>query len=198
MARNKPNTAPATDATISPEQLEAERLTREQVAAETAELSPEEFAVQFPELHARITEAAQVAEVQQIRQEARAEVAMLSVEAFAGQFGELHARIAEAARPALPPQPDLNVKGFLLEVDDPFAEGTLRTFGKLTGVKGLRLPYVLPKKSAATPKALLNYIVRAGGTDAKRADRAKAAFEKLTGTTSGEAMKLPKKKSPKK
>ena len=42
--------------------------------------------------------------------------------------------------------PNLNVPGFLLEVDDPFAEGTLRTYQSLTGLDGLRLPFIIPFK----------------------------------------------------
>lgn len=42
--------------------------------------------------------------------------------------------------------PNLNVPGFLLEVDDPFARGTLEQYEILQGLKGLRLPYVLPFK----------------------------------------------------
>lgn len=43
--------------------------------------------------------------------------------------------------------PNLNVPGFLLEVDDPFAAGTLRNYARLKGVDGLRLPFVLPFKA---------------------------------------------------
>ncbi len=42
--------------------------------------------------------------------------------------------------------PNLNMPGFLLEVDDPFAEGTLRTYQSLKGLDGLRLPFVIPFK----------------------------------------------------
>jgi len=42
--------------------------------------------------------------------------------------------------------PNLNVPGFLLELDDPFAEGTLQQYGNMKGLDGLRLPYVLPFK----------------------------------------------------
>ena len=40
--------------------------------------------------------------------------------------------------------PNLNVPGFLLELEDPFAAGTLEKYGNLKGLDGLRLPYVLP------------------------------------------------------
>jgi len=73
----------------------------------------------------------------------------------------------------------LNVPGFLLELDDPFAEGTLRTYQKLKGIGGLRLPHVLPYKDKKTKGALENYILRAaGGGDNKRADAARRAMEK--------------------
>lgn len=42
--------------------------------------------------------------------------------------------------------PNLNVPGFLLELDDPFAKGTLEKYGNMKGLDGLRLPYVLPFK----------------------------------------------------
>jgi len=40
--------------------------------------------------------------------------------------------------------PNLKVPGFLLEVDDPFAESTLQAYQGLKGIDGLRLPFVLP------------------------------------------------------
>lgn len=42
--------------------------------------------------------------------------------------------------------PNLNVPGFLLEFDDPFAQGTLDRYQGLMGLDGLRLPYVVPFK----------------------------------------------------
>ena len=75
---------------------------------------------------------------------------------------------------------NLNVPGFLLEIEDPFAEGTLRTYQKLKGIGGLRLPHVLPYKDKKTKEALQNYILRAaGGGDNKRADAARRAMEKI-------------------
>jgi len=74
----------------------------------------------------------------------------------------------------------LNVPGFLLESDDPFAEGTLRTYQKLKGIGGLRLPHVLPYKDKKTRAALENYALRAaGGGDKVRADAARRAMEKI-------------------
>lgn len=40
--------------------------------------------------------------------------------------------------------PNLKVPGFLLEVDDPFAESTLQAYQGLKGIDELRLPFVLP------------------------------------------------------
>jgi hypothetical protein len=73
----------------------------------------------------------------------------------------------------------LNVPGFLLDSDDPFAGGTLRTYQKLKGIGGLRLPHVLPFKDKKTKETLKNYILRAlGGGDKVRADAARRAMEK--------------------
>lgn len=74
---------------------------------------------------------------------------------------------------------NLNIPGFLLELQDPFASGALRTYEKVSGSSGLRLPCVLPYKSKHTKAALKSYIVRAsGGGDVKRAELAKLAMEK--------------------
>lgn len=76
--------------------------------------------------------------------------------------------------------PDLKVPGFLLEIDDPIAGGTLRAFQKMKGISNLRLPYVLPYKDKATKAALENYILRANGSgDSKRAEAARKAMEKI-------------------
>lgn len=74
---------------------------------------------------------------------------------------------------------NLSVPGFLLELDDPFANGTLRTYQKLKGIGGLRLPHVLPFKDKKTKPTLKNYILRAAGSgDNVRADAARRAMEK--------------------
>ena len=76
--------------------------------------------------------------------------------------------------------PDLNVPGFLLEVDDPVAAGTLRAYQREKGLTDLRLPYVLPYKDKATRTALANYILRANGCgDTKRAEAARKAMKKI-------------------
>lgn len=41
---------------------------------------------------------------------------------------------------------NLNVAGFLLEADDPFAMATLRMYGQMKAIDGLQLPWVLPYK----------------------------------------------------
>ena len=76
--------------------------------------------------------------------------------------------------------PNLNIPGFLLELNDPFAIGALRTYQKLTGSSELRLPFVLPNKDKRTKATLKNYIVRAsGGGDVKRAEAARLAMKKV-------------------
>ncbi|MFB0523926.1 MAG: hypothetical protein ACETVZ_00170 [Phycisphaerae bacterium] len=76
--------------------------------------------------------------------------------------------------------PDMSVPGFLLEVDDPVAAGTLRFYQKLKRVGDLRLPYVLPYKDKVTKQALENYILRAEGSgDTKRANAAREAMKKV-------------------
>lgn len=75
---------------------------------------------------------------------------------------------------------NLNIPGFLLELDDPFASGALRTYQKLKGSSELRLPFVLPNKDKHTKIALKSYINRAsGGGDIKRAEAARRAMEKV-------------------
>jgi len=76
--------------------------------------------------------------------------------------------------------PNLNVPGFLLEIDDPVAFGTLRAFKRLTGNDGLSLPCVLPYKNKATKAAMENYILRADGCgDRKRAEAGRAAMKRI-------------------
>jgi len=75
---------------------------------------------------------------------------------------------------------NLGEKGFLLEIDDPFAAGTLRAYQKLKGLDGLKLPYVLPQKDKQTPEVLANYILRAEGAgDTARAIIARKELLKL-------------------
>lgn len=75
--------------------------------------------------------------------------------------------------------PNLNMPGFLLEIDDPVAEGALRAYQGLKGISGLHLPYVLPYRDKETKIALNNYILRARGCgDIVRAKAAEKAQEK--------------------
>lgn len=74
----------------------------------------------------------------------------------------------------------MKAPGFLLDTDDPFADGTARVFAKAKGMDSARLPFVLPYDDADTKAALQSYIVRAaGGGDSDRAGKARAALEKI-------------------
>lgn len=102
----------------------------------------------------------------------------LSVAKFQQQFPDLYKSIA--AELGAKVSANLNVDGFLLDVDDPFAAGALRVYGQQIGIETLRLPFVLPKKEKkASAAALESYIVRAeGGVDKERAAAArKILFE---------------------
>jgi hypothetical protein len=82
--------------------------------------------------------------------------------------------LAEAKKPA---QAKKQGPGFLVEKDDPFGAGTLRTFAALTGEE-VGLPFVIPY-TAAGKSALENYILRASGaSDRKRVNQAKKALKK--------------------
>jgi len=111
--------------------------------------------------------------------EAAREIAEMPVELFkekfAGLYGKIAARmIAEAAGA------NLKIPGFLLDPEDPFAEGAARTYANLKKTGPLRLPLVLPYKDKATIKALQNYIQRASGAgDEARAKVAREALAKL-------------------
>ena len=70
--------------------------------------------------------------------------------------------------------------GFLLDIDDPFAEGTARTWARIKSISVPRLPIVLPYSDPKTAEAIKNYIVRAnGGSDDKRVKAARKALEKV-------------------
>ena len=81
--------------------------------------------------------------------------------------------------------PQKNIKGFVLEADDPFGEGTLQDYLRTTQKKQIqapRLPFVLPEDDPATEHALERYILRAsGGCDNKRAEAAKTYSRKIFG-----------------
>lgn len=110
--------------------------------------------------------------------------AIESVDDLAAAYPDLVAEIRDRAKTealsATNKPPSLKVPGFLLDIDDPFAEGAARAFGTAKGITAPRLPCVLPYKDAASAKALKSYILRAnGGGDTKRAGKAAAALEKI-------------------
>jgi len=110
--------------------------------------------------------------VSKIRDEAVAQVGQCSAKAIKENMPELYERIVMEIQGKS--GPDLNVPGFLLEIDDPVAEGTLRIYQRLKGISGLHLPYVLPYKDKVTEAALENYILRANGSgDTERAGAAR-------------------------
>jgi len=72
----------------------------------------------------------------------------------------------------------VRVDGFRLDVNDPFAAGTLRDFIKMGGKNNGQteaLPFVMSWNDRATAKALAKYAVRAKGAGDKA--RAKIAAE---------------------
>ena len=116
--------------------------------------------------------------VTEIRDEVIEKIGKCSAGQLKGHMPELYERIVLEIQGKS--GPNLNVPGFLLEVDDPVAAGTLRAYQKLKGIASLRLPYVLPYKDKATKDALENYILRANGCgDTKRAQVARKAMEKI-------------------
>lgn len=62
-----------------------------------------------------------------------------------------------------------NIKGFLLEVGDPFALCVIPAYRKAGGKSSQpdRLPFVLPEKDDASKAALAEYIIRAESADDK-------------------------------
>jgi len=79
-----------------------------------------------------------------IKDDVVGQIGKCSADKLKKKLPELYERIVEDARKV--GGRDLSEPGFLLEVDDPFAEGTLRTYQELKGIDGLRLPFVLPFK----------------------------------------------------
>ena len=115
--------------------------------------------------------------VSKIKDQVIEKIRMSPVEKVKENLPELYQRIAMDIQGKS--GPNLNVPGFLLEVDDPFAQGTLRTYQNLKGISGLRLPYILPYKDEKTKVTLENYILRAnGGGDIKRTEAARKAMER--------------------
>ena len=76
----------------------------------------------------------------------------------------------------------MKAPGFLLDIDDPFAEGAARVYAKAKGKDAVRLPFVIPYNDKDAEAALKSYIIRAaGGGDNERAAKARAALEKIKG-----------------
>ena len=79
-------------------------------------------------------------------------------------------------------QSAVNIKGFRLDPNDPFAAGGLRGYlgaGGKTGRQQPVLPFVLPFTDKAAKTALKSYVVRAaGGGDDERAEKGRAAIAK--------------------
>jgi len=116
--------------------------------------------------------------VSEIRDEVVEQVGKCTAETVKKNMPELYERIVAALQSR--GGPNLNVPGFLLEIDDPVAAGTLRAFKRLTGNDGLSLPCVLPFKDKSTKAALENYILRAEGSgDYERANAARGAMKKV-------------------
>lgn len=104
------------------------------------------------------------------------EIAALSAVAFKAKFTELYERIAASINPQ---RKIVGKEGFLLDRDDPFAEGTLRDYNRLYGTDE-RLPIALGDKDRHTAGLLKMYYIRAaGGCDKDRADAAKEALKKI-------------------
>lgn len=76
-----------------------------------------------------------------------------------------------------------NIKGFVLETDDPFAKGAMNNYIKYPGTRSKQkpsLPFVIPYAEKAGRAAMQNYIVRAqGGCDVKRAQAGKLELDKF-------------------
>lgn len=116
--------------------------------------------------------------VSEIRDDVVEQIGKCPVQKVKANLPELYQRIIMEVQGKS--GPNLNVPGFLLEIDDPFAEGTLQTYQNLKRIDGLRLPYVLPYKDKMTKQALENYILRAEGScDIKRAEIVREAMKKI-------------------
>ena len=158
--------------------LEAKGLAAKEVAA----MPLPEFKVAFGKLYAAIT--ADVAggvdgaeAVLKAKAEAAREIADLSVGQFKKIFGKLYAAIAADVAGDVNAA-SLNVKGFLLDHEDPFADGAARAYAKAKKKETpCRLPFVLPFNDPDSRIAIASYIQRAGG--AGDAERVKAATDAL-------------------
>lgn len=94
--------------------------------------------------------------------------------ASANQVLELKKQLAEVQGTGRP-----NIKGFLLDVDDPFGTSVISSYRKAGGKSSQpdRLPFVLPEGEEASKAALANYKVRADAAGDK--ERSKAVRKAL-------------------
>jgi len=119
----------------------------------------------YPELVAEI----RAAEAARVQEETGAELRKKLTETITAKV-----RAELAATPG-----HLQVRGFLLAVDDPFAAGTARDYAALKEMAVPALPCVLPEKDKQTPAAVARYILRAdGGGDRARAAAAREFLQK--------------------
>ena len=132
----------------------------------------EELEKDYPELVGQVRDSVKTENIK---------TAKLLEKKFPKLVKEIREDEAKKVREALDTRPGhLRVSGFLLEVDDPFAEGTARVFGRLKGIDAPALPCVLPFKDKHTAKALESYILRAGGGgETKRVAAAREALKKI-------------------
>jgi hypothetical protein len=108
----------------------------DQVADETG--GQERSEIQTPaELRAAYPEQVKVIEDEIVTQ-----IGQCSAQEIKENLPDLYDRIVEVLRGQ--GGPNLNVPGFLLDTDDPFADATLVFYASLKGLAGLRVPYVLP------------------------------------------------------
>lgn len=141
----------------------------EDVMVDVSDMTVEQFREQYPDFANWIAETA------------AADVAKLTVEQFRKSYPELYGRIADAAAKEAQSaaKAKLNKKGFVLDRNDPFAEGAMRDYNRLKKADE-RVPFVLDLTDKTTPEILEKYIVRAaGGGDNKRAGAAADTLKKI-------------------
>ena len=109
--------------------------------------------------------------------EQKSDINSMSIEQFRKAYPAIYQKIL--ADPLLARSIPLS-DGFFLDSNDPYAGGVLRTYAKLTGKEGLKLPFVIDWKDAALKAAIENYILRAqGACDTARAQEANKALAKI-------------------
>ena len=161
--KNKDNEVPAVDETTQ------DAGDAGAAVVDVADMTVEQFREQYPDFANWIAETT------------AADVAKLTVEQFRKSYPELYGRIADAAAKEAQSaaKAKLNKKGFVLDRNDPFAEGAVRDYNRLKKADE-RVPFVLDLTDRTTPEILEKYIVRAaGGGDSKRAAAAGDALKKI-------------------